>query len=91
MEALSKFREELNELDEQLVELLGKRYQVIREVGHFKKANTIPMMQSKRVEKVKDRCAEMGKKVQLDPDFIRGLYTLIIDEACRIEDLIMDG
>ncbi len=91
MEALSRFREELNELDEQLVTLLGKRYQVIREVGHFKKANTIPMMQSRRVEKVKDWCAEMGMKVQLDPDFIRDLYTLIIDEACRIEDVIMDG
>ncbi len=91
MEALSRFREELNGLDEQLVDLLGKRFKIIREVGHFKKANTIPMMQSKRVEKVKDRCAEMGKKVQLDPDFIRTLYTLIIDEACRVEDSIMDG
>ena len=91
MEALSRFREELNGLDEQLVDLLGKRFKIIREVGHFKKANTIPMMQSKRVEKVKDRCAEMGKKVQLDPVFIRTLYTLIIDEACRVEDSIMDG
>ena len=91
MEALSRFREKLNGLDEQLVDLLGKRFKIIREVGHFKKANTIPMMQSKRVEKVKDRCAEMGKKVQLDPDFIRTLYTLIIDEACRVEDSIMDG
>ena len=62
MEALSRFREKLNGLDEQLVDLLGKRFKIIREVGHFKKANTIPMMQSKRVEKVKDRCAEMGKK-----------------------------
>ena len=90
MEALVEFRKDLNVLDAQLIEILGKRYQIIRDVGHYKKANTIPMMQSKRVEEVKERCADMGIKHGLDGDFVRNLYTLIIDEACRIEDIIID-
>lgn len=90
MEVLSGFRKNLNELDAQLIEVLGKRYKIIRDVGHYKKVNSIPMMQSKRVEEVKEKCAKLGLEHDLDGDFIRNLYTVIIDEACRIEDIIID-
>ena len=90
MEQLEKFRSELNEIDKNLIDLLGRRFEIIREVGEYKKEKNIPMMQSKRVDEVKDRCAIMGEEQGLDGDFIRGLYTLIIDEACRIEDNIID-
>jgi chorismate mutase len=90
MERLAGFRKELNEIDASLIELLGRRFQIIRDVGAYKREANIPMMQSKRVDEVKDRCAKMGKQYDLDGDFIRNLYTLIIDEACRIEDIIID-
>lgn len=90
MEKLAKFRSALNEIDENLIELLGRRYKIIREVGNYKKETKIPMMQAKRVDEVKDRCAKMGEQYDLNGDFIRALYTLIIDEACRIEDDIID-
>jgi len=90
MERLAKFRKELNEIDASLIELLGRRFKIIRDVGDYKKEMNIPMMQSGRVDEVKDRCAKMGEEYDLDSDFIRNLYTLIIDEACRIEDIIID-
>jgi chorismate mutase-like protein len=90
MEKLQEFRNELNELDQKIIELLGKRFEVIRNVGHYKKETGIAMMQPKRVDEVKDRCALIGEKYSLDGDFVRTLYSMIIDEACRIEDLIID-
>lgn len=90
MERLTEFRKELNEIDASLIELLGRRFKIIRDVGIYKKEANIPMMQSKRVDEVKDRCARMGEEYDLDGDFIRNLYTLIIDEACRVEDIIID-
>jgi len=90
MEQLEQFRKELNEIDNNLVELLGRRFKIIRAVGDYKKDNNIPMMQSKRVEEVKDRCAKMGQQYNLDNTFVRNIYTVIIDEACRLEDIIID-
>ena len=90
MDRLAGFRKELNEIDASLIELLGRRFKIIRDVGAYKKGANIPMMQSKRVDEVKDRCARMGEEYDLDGAFIRSLYALIIDEACRIEDTIID-
>lgn len=90
MDQLSKFRKELNQIDKQLIEHLGRRFKIIRDVGFYKKEQNIPMMQSKRVDEVKDRCAEMGVDVGLDKDFVRNLYGVIIGEACRVEDIIID-
>lgn len=84
------FREELNEIDKNIIKLLGRRFKIIHDVGVYKKEKDIPMMQSARVGEVKDRCAKMGEEYNLDGDFIRLLYTNIINEACRLEDIIID-
>jgi len=91
VEQLTEFRKQLNDIDKNLIGLLGQRFNIIRDVGIYKKAHSIPMMQSNRVEEVKNRCAQMGEEYDLDGDFIRNLYGSIIDEACRIEDIIMDN
>lgn len=90
-EALSKFRAELNELDSSLIELLGRRFAVVKAVGEHKKQHNIPMMQQGRVEQVKARCAALGEQHGLDPHFVRKLYALIIEEACRVEDVIIEA
>lgn len=91
MEKLDNFRKELNDIDAHLIKLLGRRFQIIKEVGDYKKVSSIPMMQPNRVDEVKNRCVKMGEEFDLDGDFIRNLYSLIIDEACRIEDIIIDA
>ncbi len=87
---MGEFRKQLNEIDEHVIELLGRRFEIIRAVGYYKKEQNIPMMQSKRVGEVKERCATLGLQYELDADFIKNLYGIIIDEACRVEDLIID-
>ncbi len=89
MDQLVVYRESIDAIDTQLVELLGRRYAICREVARLKKGSDIPMMQPGRVEQVKQRCAELAKQHDVDPEFIRELYTLIIGEACRIEDRII--
>ena len=91
MEQLTPYRESIDAIDEQIIELLGQRYSVCRDVARLKKASEIPMMQSGRVEQVKKRCAELAERHGVDPGFVRELYALIIDEACRIEDRIIEA
>jgi chorismate mutase-like protein len=91
MNKLNKFRSRVNTLDENLLDLLGERLDICREVARYKRAEKIPMMQSARVQEVKERCAQLGIKRRLDPGFVKQLYTLIIEESCRIEDEIIDA
>jgi len=90
MEALGRFRSQLNEIDESIIALLGRRYAVCREVADYKREHGIPMMQPARVAEVKERCAQIADRHGVNPDFARRLYGVIIDEACRLEDEIID-
>ena len=91
MDALQGFRQELDALDEELVRLVSRRLEVCDRVAGWKRENGVPMMQPHRVEQVKRRCAEMGAARGLERAFVEALYTLIIDEACRREERIIDG
>lgn len=89
--ALQGYRDEIDELDDAILTALGKRLEVCRHVAHFKRDEGVPMMQPDRVEAVLDRCAQLGAANQIDPDFTKKLYRLIIDETCSIESAIIDG
>lgn len=90
MDTLMALRQQLNSLDEQLVRLLGRRYEICRAAARHKREHGIPMMQPSRVAEVKERCARMAGEHDVDPDFVRRLYGMIIDEACRMESEIID-
>jgi 4-amino-4-deoxychorismate mutase len=91
MDKLAKYRAELNTIDEQIIALLGQRYAICRNVARHKKEQHIPMMQHGRVNEVKDRCAKLAIAQNINPDCVRNLYSLIIDEACKIEDAIINN
>jgi chorismate mutase-like protein len=89
MTSLPDFRAHIDALDTQIIRALADRLSVCREVAVFKKAHGIPMMQPGRVEVVKERAAAAAVAAGLNRAFILQLYSLIIDEACRIEDDLM--
>jgi len=89
MSELVEFRRRIDSLDDRLLALLGDRFAVVREVAAYKKPRGIPSVIPERVEEVRERCASVGRSHGLSADFIRALYTLIIDEACRVEDALM--
>ncbi|WP_120498168.1 chorismate mutase [Kiloniella sp. EL199] len=89
MELLSPYRRRIDDLDDQIMELFSQRFEVIREVAELKNKHNIPAVLQDRVDEVRERNAETGAQKGLDADFVRKLYTLIIDEACDLEDRLM--
>jgi len=85
-EALAPFRRQIDALDDEIVRLLAERFAVVRQVAEVKRARKIPAVLPDRIAAVKARAAKNAAPLGLDPDFMRRLYGLIIDEACRIED-----
>jgi methylmalonyl-CoA epimerase len=91
MTSLTVHRTEIDELDDQIVDLLGRRFAIARGVAEVKREEGIPMMQSGRVDEVLTRVANLAEERSLPPDFVRGLYRQIIDETCHMEDEIIGG
>jgi len=90
MEKLSIFRKELDELDTQLMDILARRFEVCRQVAVYKAEMNIPMMQPERVAQVKQRAAERAMASGLDEQFGIELYSLIIGQACKLEEQIIE-
>ena len=88
---LADHRQRLDQIDNALLELLGRRIDIGRQVAEYKRDNDVPVMQPSRVQEVLDRVVADAAAHQLDPEFVRALYRLIIDEMCRIEDEIVDA
>jgi 4-amino-4-deoxychorismate mutase len=86
---LEPFRLRLDELDEQIAGLLGKRFQVCREVAEYKSEHDIPMMQPDRVAQVRARYLARGAEVELPEQFTAELFELLIAATCRMEDELM--
>jgi 4-amino-4-deoxychorismate mutase len=86
MSGLEPFRHRLDELDSQIVELLGERFKVCRDVARHKQQNDIPMMQSDRVAEVRARYLAHGDEVGLPEEFTGALFELVIEATCRMED-----
>ena len=86
MTELDDFRREIDAIDDDILALLGKRFAVVRRVADYKGPRGIPAIIPERIEAVREGCARRGARLGVDADFLRVLYSLIIDEACRIEE-----
>ena len=90
MSALEELRQEIDRLDAQLIEVVARRLQVCCQVAEYKRAHGLPVLQPERAAQVVERAIAQGAAHGLDARFVRALYGLIMAEACRLEDEIVE-
>ncbi|MFF4170089.1 chorismate mutase family protein [Streptomyces sp. NPDC001744] len=88
---IEELRTRLDRIDERFLENLRDRIEVCVEIARVKKESGIPMMQPHRIGLVQERAAAFGTEHGLDLGFLRRLYDLVIEETCRVEDLVIAG
>lgn len=86
---MKKFRTEIDIIDEKIVNLLSKRFDICRRIAIYKSQTGIPIMQPQRIEEIKHRCGILGAKYGVDQGFLKELYDVIIAEGCNLEDNVM--
>lgn len=79
-------RKKIDALDKQLIEVLGERERVVREIGIYKAKNNIPSLQAARFQQVLDKAIAAGAKEGLSAEFITEMLNAIHKESLRIED-----
>ncbi len=79
-------REKIDSLDKALIQLLGERERVVKEIGIYNAKNNIPSLQADRFKQVLEKSVAAGKKEGLSETFITELMNAVHKESLRIED-----
>src|ERR1700733_7713253 len=86
---LAAERARIDELDSELIRILGERVKVCIAIARIKSEANIPMMQPGRLSDVRERLVAEGELVGLRPEFVAELHGTVTRETCRIEDELM--
>ena len=80
---LSALRARLDETDDTLFLLLLQRMQISRQIGDYKRAHNLPILQEKRYAELVQKRLDWARQNRLDPDTIRRILDAIHEESCR--------
>ncbi len=89
MRDLNEIRKEINEIDEQLIKLFVRRMNCAKDVGEYKKANNIAVLNEKREREILDRVyAQSGEY----GDYARNFFACIMEQSRALQyDMIDDN
>ncbi|MEG2849551.1 MAG: bifunctional 3-deoxy-7-phosphoheptulonate synthase/chorismate mutase type II [Bacteroidales bacterium] len=90
-ENISILRQQIDEIDEQFLTLLGKRMRISKEIGIYKKEHNMPILQSVRYNEIIDNRGKMGVEMDLASDFVKELMKAIHEESVKVQMDVMGG
>ena len=91
MSDLASLRREIDGIDDEIIDLLARRFAICRDVAAYKLGHGIAVVLPDRIEEVKRRCADRAEPLGVGRAFVTALYTLIIDETCETERTVQSG
>lgn len=83
---LKQLREQIDEIDEVLVGLIGRRMEIVKKVGELKKAHNITEpLDPKRFEEILETKSKKAKELGISADFVQKLFKMIHDHAVEVQ------
>lgn len=82
---MDKLREEINNIDEQIMELLMNRLHLVNKIGKIKKKDNIPFLDEKREQYIYDKIQD-GYLLDEHRNFITSVYREIINKSKEIQN-----
>ena len=81
MHKLQQFRANINEIDNEILILLAKRFVITEKVGVFKAENQISPVDKIREEEIFNNLRQKAEEHGLSPEMVVKIWRLIIDES----------
>ena len=89
--SLDNLRAQINVVDSQLVDLLGKRMKVADEIGALKKDKNVAVLQSKRWNEILGNMILEGESKGLSEEFVLKMFKAIHQESINHQEKIIKG
>ena len=78
MKSLKKLRQQIDKLDNQLLEILARRFAVTKQIGEYKKKKNLSVQDKKREKEIFRERRIWAKRLNLNPLLIEKFFKLII-------------
>ncbi|TBR19732.1 MAG: 3-deoxy-7-phosphoheptulonate synthase [Chitinophagaceae bacterium] len=88
---LEKFREQINHLDDELIQLLGQRMKIAEKIGIFKKENNVTILQTNRWNQILEKAYAKGENLGLSKEFITKYFDAVHMESINRQNNIMNA
>ncbi|MFA5555622.1 MAG: bifunctional 3-deoxy-7-phosphoheptulonate synthase/chorismate mutase type II [Flavobacteriaceae bacterium] len=79
--AIAKLRTQINETDEKILEIIGKRMKIVEKIGELKREKNVAILQTHRWQEILERMLLIGKQEKLTKDFIISLFKAMHQES----------
>jgi chorismate mutase len=89
-DTLSILREQIDQLDDEIMQKMASRMKISEKIGQYKKDNNVTILQVNRWEEIIKTRVTLSKAMGLEEPFTRDLLRLIHDESIQIQTKVMN-
>lgn len=83
---LDILRKEIDEIDEDIIDLLAKRFEIVKKIGILKKQKGVVPLDEKRWQDVLSSRIEKAIILDLPKEFIEKLFSIIHEYSIKVEE-----
>jgi chorismate mutase len=87
---LEELRSEIDKLDEELIDILGRRMNIVEDIGKYKKENNITILQLKRWSQIIRDRVDTGVRIGLSKEFLLKLLETLHEESIQRQTEVMN-
>ncbi len=90
-ENIDQLRAKIDVIDENLLYTLGSRIKISRQIGEYKKANNIAILQTSRWDSILQKVIAKGVEYGLEEKFVKAFFTAIHEASVEVQNEIISG
>lgn len=90
-EGIGQLRAQVDVIDDNLLHALASRFKVTRQIGQYKKAHNVAIVQANRWDAILEKAVEKAKEYDLSEEFVVKLFNLIHEESVAEQNKIVSS
>lgn len=91
MQQIDRIRNKIALLDASIIKKLAKRQALSREIAMLKLAHGLAIFDAAREQTLYQHYDNLCKKYNIQPDYIRCLFTIILENSRAIQAIVTDS
>jgi chorismate mutase len=89
-DTLTRLREQIDQLDDEIMQKLAARMKISQKIGEYKKENAVTILQVNRWEEIIHTRVALGLAMGLGEEFTREMLKLVHHESIQVQEKVMN-